>query len=225
MDGDPEKDIWRDMMARKSTAMMLSIMLAALFLFVALAPVAADPVQDRKDELDRIKGEVQRIDARLESVAEQYNMTNLRVQETRKGIAQKEEELSALSAMLQQRREILGDRLRELYENGNADVLEVLTESRTVDDLYTNVDRAQRISGKDVDIITSVIGAREQADVAREELEARKAELDQTVAELAGQKSRIEADLQKRRELMAGVEADINRLIAQEEANRAAANN
>ncbi|OFW55455.1 MAG: hypothetical protein A2W01_05505 [Candidatus Solincola sediminis] len=212
-------------MARRIKALVLSIILVSLLVFITLGTAVADPVQDKKNELDRIKNEVQKIDTRLESVTEQYNMTSVRVQQTQREIAQKEAELASLTAALEQRREILGDRLRELYKSGNADVLEVLTESRTVEDLYINVDRAQRIGGEDVSVIASVIGVREQVDAARDELAARKGELDQTASELAGQKAQIEGDLQKRKNLVAGVESEINNLMAQEEANQVAARN
>jgi cell wall-associated NlpC family hydrolase/uncharacterized protein YoxC len=212
-----------DLMARKIAALGLSIILAGLISFASLAPAAADPVQDKKNQLEDIKNQVEKLDSQLESITEQYNMTNVRVQQTRDDIARKEAQISSLTAALEQRKGILGERLRELYKNGNTDVLEVLTESKTVDDLYVNVDRVQRIGGEDVSIIASVIGAREQVDQARSELEDRKAELDATVNELAGQKSQIEADLQKRKDLVAGVENEINNLIAQEQAQQAAA--
>jgi cell wall-associated NlpC family hydrolase len=211
-------------MARRWMAVALSMVMAAFFLLVACIPIYADPVQEKRDQLESIKSEVQRIDAQLEAVTEQYNMTNLRAEQTRSAIADMELRLAELNATLQGRKDILGQRLRELYKAGNADVLEVLTESRTMDDLYVNIDRARRISGNDVEIIASVISAREEAEVARGELGSKKAELDGMVSDLAAQKSQIEGELQRRNNLMAGVEADINRLIAEDEANRPAIN-
>ncbi|MBC7230848.1 MAG: C40 family peptidase [Actinobacteria bacterium] len=210
-------------MRRQATAIMLSLLLAAaMLLAVGGGASTADPVQDKKSELERIKNEVQSIDAQLESVTEQYNLTNLRVGQTQARIAQKEREIAALTAELENRKDILGQRMREIYKSGNADILEVITECRTMDDLYTNLDRARRIGGGDVEIIASVLSARGQVEAARAELEAQRAELDAAVAQLQAQKSRIESELQRRRELMSGVEAEVNRLIAQEEANRAA---
>ena len=209
-------------MAGKTTAFVLSALLIAACLFLAGGPSLADPVQEKKDELERIKGEVQRIDSQLETVAEQYNLTRLRVEETREYIAAKEQELAALNAQLEMRKDVLGSRLRELYKSGNADILEVMTECRTVDDLYTNLDRAQRISGGDVSAIAGLLGTRSEVEAVRAELEARKAELDSVTAQLAAQKSQIEGELQRRKDLMAGVEAEVNRLIAEEEANRPA---
>jgi peptidoglycan DL-endopeptidase CwlO len=205
-------------MSKRSLAVALSMMLAAILFLATCAPVAADPVQDKKNQLEQIKNEVKRIDSQLEAVTEQYNMTSLRVEQARARISQKEQELAALNASLNERKDILGQRMRELYKSGNADVLEVLTESRNVDDLYTNVDRAQRISGNDVSIIAAVISARGEAEAAKNDLEGQKAELDSVASELAGQKSQIEAELQRRQSLVAGVEADVNRLIAEEAA-------
>lgn len=208
---------------RKATAAGVTALLAATAVLLCCAASPADPVQQKKEELERIKNEVQRIDARLETITEQYNLTSYRIQQTRKIIAEKEAQIANLTSELEFRKDVLGQRMRELYKSGNADVLEVLTESRTVEDLYTNLDRAQRISGNDVSVIVSVIGSRQQVEAAKAELEARKAELDSSLAQLVTQKNQIEAELQRRKELMAGVEADVNRLIAEEEARQAAA--
>lgn len=207
---------------RKATAAGVTALLAATAVLLCCAASPADPVQQKKEELERIKNEVQRIDARLETITEQYNLTSYRVQQTRKIIAEKEAQIANLTAELEFRKDVLGQRMRELYKSGNADVLEVLTESRTVEDLYTNLDRAQRISGNDVTVIVSVIGSRQQVEAAKAELEARKAELDSSLAQLGTQKNQIEAELQRRKELVAGVEAEVNRLIAEEEARQAA---
>jgi len=207
-------------MARKTTAITLSVMLAVILLLISGGLSFADPVQDKKDELESIKSEVQRIDAQLESVTEQYNLTSLRAEQTRAYIAQREQELAALNAELEERKDILGLRMRELYKAGNADILEVITECKTVDDLYTNVDRIQRISGGDVDIIAAVLASRGEVEAARAELEAQKAGLDATLAELASQKSSIEGNLQRRQAVMSGVEAEVNQLIADEVINQ-----
>ncbi|MEW6553839.1 MAG: NlpC/P60 family protein [Actinomycetota bacterium] len=208
-------------MARKTVAAALSAMLIAMLLMMS-GSVYADPVQDKKSELDRIKSEVQRIDAQLEAVTEQYNLTSLRVEQARDRIAAKEQQLAELNAELEQRKDILGDRLREIYKSGNADILEVITECKSVDDLYTNLDRAQRIGGGDVDIIASVLASREEIEAAKAGIEAEKAELDAAVSQLAAQKNQIEADLARRQSVMSGVEAEVNALIAQE-ANQAVA--
>jgi peptidoglycan DL-endopeptidase CwlO len=207
-------------MTRKTATIALSVMLSAILMVVSSGFTYADRVQDKKNELESIKNEVQKIDAQLETVTEQYNLTNLRVEQTRAEITEMEQKLAALNAELEQRKDILGDRLREIYKSGNADILEVITECQTVDDLYTNLDRAQRIGGGDVDIITSTLTSREEVEAAKAGLQNQKAELDAAVAQLSTQKSQIENDLQRRQSLMSGVEAEVNALIAQEAANQ-----
>jgi peptidoglycan DL-endopeptidase CwlO len=202
-------------MVRKTIAASLSCMLVAILLAMS-GSVYADPVQDKKSELDGIKSDVQRIDSQLEAVTEQYNITSLRVEQAQARITAMEQELASLNAELEQRKGILGDRLREIYKSGNADILEVITECKSVDDLYTNLDRAQRIGGGDVDIIASVLTSREEVDSAKAGIEAEKAELDAAASQLAAQQSQIEGDLARRQSLMSGVEAEVNALIAQE---------
>jgi len=206
-------------MARKTTAVVLCLLMAAVYIMLTCGGVAADPVQEKKEELERIKSEVQAIDAQLEAVTEQYNMTNLRVEQIRASIAAKEQEIASLNSTLQHRKDILGKRIRELYKSGNADVLEVLTECKTMDDLMVNVDSITRISGNDVSIIVAVVSAREGVEAARGDLEAQRAELEAAVADLERQQDQIEGELQRRRQTMAGVEAEVNALLAEEAAN------
>ncbi len=207
---------------RRTTIILLCLGLVAALSIVPPRGALGDPVQEKKAELERIKEEVQRIDARLETITEQYNLTRYRIERAKEVISEKERELAALTAEMEKRKDILGQRIRELYKSGNADILEVLTESRTVDDLYTNLDRARRISGNDVDMIASIIASRQEVEAAKSELENRRAALDAELAKLDAQRSQIEAELRRRKELMAGVEAEVNNLIAQEEARRAA---
>ena len=206
-------------MIRRTAAVVLCMLMTAAFIMMTCGVIVADPVQEKQEELERIKNEVQSIDAQLEAVTEQYNMTNLRVEQTRASIAATEQEMASLTSTLQQRKDILGKRIRELYKSGNADVLEVITECRTMDDLMVNVDSITRISGNDVSIIISVVAAREDVEAAKGSLEAQKAELDAAVADLERQQNQIEGELQRRRNAMAGVEAEVNALLAQEEAN------
>lgn len=208
-------------MARRTATVFLSLLLITVLMLITCGAATADPMQDKKDELDSIKSEVQRIDTQLEAVTEQLNLTSVRADQIRESIALKEQEIAELNSELQERKDILGERIRELYKAGNTDMIEVITECKTVDDLFLNVDRAKRISGNDVSIIASVIEARSGVEVARGELAAQKAELDATLSDLDGQKSQIEGELQRRKEVMAGVEAEVNTLIAQEEANQA----
>ncbi len=208
-------------MVGKRTAVALCAALSLILILLGSGFGYADPVQDKKNELERIKNEVQRIDSQLEAVTEQYNLTSLRAEQVRARIAQKESELTSLNAELEERKNILGDRLREIYKAGNADILEVITECKTVDDLYTNIDRAQRIGGKDVDIIASVLVTREEVEAIKAGIQAEKAELDAALAQLSAQKSQIEGELARRQSVMSGVESEVNALIAQEAASRA----
>jgi cell wall-associated NlpC family hydrolase len=208
-------------MMRRTVAVILCIVMTAAFILLTCGVIVADPVQEKKDELERIKNEVQGIDSQLEAVTEQYNMTNLRVEQTRASIAATEQEIASLTSTLQERKDILGKRIRELYKAGNADVLEVITECKTMDDLMVNVDSITRISGNDVSIIVAVVAAREDVEIARGDLEAQKTELDAAVADLERQQSQIEGELQRRQNAMSGVEAEVNALIAEEEANAA----
>jgi len=203
-----------------------TLVLAALMLLAAVPVSTADPLQDKKQRLEEIKREVQQIDARLETVVEQYNTTVWRLEKTREEIRSNENEIAAMNARIEERQDILGKRLRGLYMMGNTNALEVLLDCKTLDDLIANVPTVMRISEQDADIIKSVQEDREELAAANRQLEERKAELQAAAEEAARQKASIESELARRKELMAGVESEVNDLIRQEQeqAQRAAVN-
>ena len=204
--------------------LLLVLTVAAAMVFSSWVPVAtANPtVQQKREQLQRIKEEVERIDQQLELVVEQYNLTNIRISQLRSTIAAREREVERLRAKASERRKILGERIRMMYKAGTTDVIEVLTECGSVEDLVVNLDRARRIGGQDARVISQVLEAEREVSEAIRDLEAKKAELDAALADLEAKKSSIEAELQRRKQLVAGVEEEINRLIAEEEARRAA---
>lgn len=197
------------------------LLITALVLSVSgYAP--ADPVQDKKQQVEQIKNEVQAIDSRLDIVVEQYNTAVLRVERNRQAIQNNEANISAMQETIKERQAILGARLREMYMTGNTDVLEVLTDCKSVDDLISNVSLARRISDYDVGIIQSVSASRDELAAANQELEARKAELQTSLGDVASQKAGIESELARRKQLLAGVESEVNALIRQDQERQAA---
>ncbi len=211
-------------LSRKSAeraAAVLALLLALLLTLAAMPTTGADPLQDKRQKLEEIKREVQQIDARLETVVEQYNTTMWRLEQTRREISRNESEIAAMNARIEERQEILGRRLRGLYMMGEANALEVLLDCKTLDDLIANVPMALRIGGQDAEIIRSVQEDREELAAANQRLESRKAELQAAAEEAARQKASIESELARRKELMAGVESEVNALMRQEEERRA----
>ncbi len=207
---------------KRTPGKVLAVALVCGFLFtLAAPPVPATPVQDKRAELERIKNEVQTLDGRLEAVVEQYNYTNIKADEIRRAISGNETRLSQLRDELDFRKDVLGSRLRELYKQGGSNMVEVLTECSTVDDLVSNVNMIQRVGSQDAASISNVLNTETELKSQAGQLASNKAELDSCLASLNAQKSQIESELARRKQMVAGVESDINSLIAQEEAARA----
>ncbi len=204
---------WRKTLMKGSAVIML---VSALLLSFTVT-VSTDTIQEKRQKLEQIKNEVQAIDSKLESIVEQYNLTNLRIEQTRAAIKSNESKIATLTARIRERQRILGERLREMYKQGSADVIEVITDCKTIDDLINNVSLIRRISDQDVEIIRSVSETRDEIETVKQELEAKKAELQSSLESVARQKATIEAELARRKQLAAGVEAELNQLIRQEE--------
>ncbi len=193
-------------------------LLASACLFMIVPQTAATPISDKQSELQRIKSEVQSLDTQMEAVVEQYNMTNVLADQIRANIAQNESKMDQLRADLAFRQDVLSERLRELYKQGNTSMIEVLTECKSVDDFVSNVDMIQRVGSHDAGIIRDVMAAESQLEGVAADLNGQKAELTSALNGLASQKAQIEGAVQQRQQLVAGVESEINTLLAQEQA-------
>ena len=96
------------------------LVVTALVLSVSVyAP--ADTVQDKKQQVEQIKNEVQAIDSRLDIVVEQYNTAVLRAEQNRAAIQHNEANIATMQEQIKERQAILGARLREMYMIGNTD--------------------------------------------------------------------------------------------------------
>jgi 3D (Asp-Asp-Asp) domain-containing protein len=73
----------------------------------------------------------------------------------------------------------LGARLRQLYEQGNVEPLEIVFGAKSLDEALTNLDNLSRMTGQGEDILRELKAARDSASSAARELAAQDAALTQ----------------------------------------------
>ena len=129
-------------------------------------------------------------------------------------IAQKEEDLKAAKADEEDQSQLFRTRMREMEEGGKLSFLVVLMESRSISDLLTRIDMISEVMSYDKALEKSLTAARqrvEEAELAiqnaKAEQEDKKAELDEKKAELLQQVAEAEA-------LIQSLESDIDAYIA-----------
>ncbi len=164
----------------------------------AVTPVLADQLTQKQEELDyvRMQMEVKRQEAavaekkvqsaavRLDAVERQLSAAEheLAVVETRRADTERQIEknevvLANTEKNLQKRTDVYGKRLRNIYENGQLNYLDVLFGANDFQDFSTRMELLKRVIKFDVNLMEKIKAERAQVIAQRQTLEAQKTEL------------------------------------------------
>lgn len=137
-------------------------------------------------------------------------------------IADKEVELEAAKQAEQLQYERYRSRVRTMEESGNLSYISVLFQATNFTDLLGRFDFINEVIEYDSNLEKELIAARELVEKVKAEYEAALAEYEATKVELEAKKAQLEAEIEEAYQMIASLEADINR-YKQEEASNAAA--
>lgn len=96
-----------------------------------------------------------------------------------------------------------------------------LTESKSADDVISNLDMMQRMGSQHAAAIREYLSVKSDLEAIAAEPESQRTDSTATLASLLLQENEIEGGIQLRRQLIAGVESEITALPAHEDAARA----
>jgi peptidoglycan hydrolase CwlO-like protein len=195
----------------------------AVFLFAAPAALADPPsIVYKKQQADQVLADVQALDSSLSHAIDAYNVANSRLTEIQADLKMNKRELAIARANLKKARRLLEGRLVALYKNGpQGSTLDVVLGSSSLLDAIDGVDTANRVSHQNTTVLTSVTTFRREVQRRSVRLKRARTLQSQLVAQRAAQKSSIEARLAERRQMLASIKDEIDRLRAQEAAEQA----
>lgn len=195
---------------------LLGILLAAMF-FTSL-PAHADPDLDAKqEEVDQLRAEVAEINRNAAQAIERYNQANVELEQTRQQLVANEEALADATARLAESQNILERRIENIYRHGSTGFIEVLFDSASINEFLSQYDMLGRIGEQDKEIVEQVYAYRTEVEEARVELEHAQEKQQELVNTLAAEKGEIEGQLAARESVLAGAEAEVAQLFAEEE--------
>lgn len=132
-----------------------------------------------------------------------------------------ESELEKAEAQMEENLELSKNRIRSAYEQGDASMLEILAQSKSLYDLITKVEIVSEITKKDNEVIDSIRKNKEIIEQKREEIKDNKAANEQAASQLSSKKKQLEKKQEASEELideMNGSEAATRRAVLAAEA-------
>ena len=199
----------------------------AVFLAVAFtaAPAAyADPVSlvYKKHQADQVLAEVRALDSNLSHAIDAYNVANSRLAQIQSDLRVNQSQLVQARRNLDKAQRLLEGRLVALYKNGpQGSTLDVVLGASSLTDAIDGVETANRVSHQDTTVLERVATYRREVQQRSFRLKRAKTQQKHLVALRASQKESIEARLAERRQMLASIKDQIDRMQAAEAAEQA----
>ena len=158
----------------------------------------------------------------MERAIEAYNLATDRLNQIQANLRTNLHELHVARANLRRSEHVLSARLISLYTTGSeTSTLGILLGAGNIADLLGRVETVNSVSGQDVQIHRQVIAFKGQVKNHRVRLKDARAQQAQVVQERANQKASIESQLTQRKQLVASIRSEIERIKADEAARQA----
>jgi cell wall-associated NlpC family hydrolase len=217
----PARKGGHDAMTRRLPLIFALSFLALLFL-VLPALAQATPVSDKKARAREIRSQVAKLDHKLEAVIEEYNYANDRLLAVRKQIRKNTVTLKVARLNLAVAHRNLSARVVALYKERPIEMLDVVLSAGSFEEITTQLDLMRRLGEHDTDIIRSVEHYQAEIKEKRVGLIADRKAAVKLLGEVAASKRTIQGKLAERKQMLAGVEAEIRRMERAEAAAAAA---
>jgi cell wall-associated NlpC family hydrolase len=203
----------------KSAVLLALALVVGLLLTTTAAP--APSVEEKEAEARTVLGDIQQLDANLEKVIEAYNAAQIRLDAIEAEQRENQRHLKIAKANYAKAQRALAGRLVALYQgDGDASVLEVMLGAESLPDLLDRLETVNRVSEQDVRIVEEITTYRGEIKERERRLAKAQDEQAQVVAERASHKQEIEDRLAERRQLLASIKDQIEKIKAEEAARQ-----
>lgn len=200
-----------------SSKRYLALGLALVMMIIAVGPALANELAEQRQQVQQQMQEQQEKSAqakrKVESVSDQLHKVQMELDNAQgdylsvqKKLSETEEKIEVNSAVLakaekslSERGMILNKRIRDIYQNGQLNYLDVLFGANDFGDFTTRMEILKRIMNKDIELIVKVKAERELVLQKKSELESDRASI-LTLKQVAIEKKKIIESSKKERE-------------------------
>jgi cell wall-associated NlpC family hydrolase len=190
---------------------------------LATAPAGADPssLASKEAHAQRVLGQIRSLDSSLSRAIEAYNLANVELQRIEGELSLNRVRLAIAKKNLRRAQSALARRLVTIYVSGSSNsTLEVLLGARTLDEVLSGIETANRVSTQGADVLGEVKEFRAETRARAQRLKRARARQAQLVRERAAHKASIESQLGQRRQLLSSIKSEIARIQAAERARQ-----
>jgi cell wall-associated NlpC family hydrolase len=161
-----------------------------------------------------IQSKLNALYARMDVVTDQYDSANEQLAHVRDEIRQNEREMKIARYNLSVSRDTLRQRLVALYKERPVDVLDVILQTKSFDEMLTQLTLLDRLGASDAQVVRSIKKWEDTITRRRATLGEQRAQAARLVTEVAAKRALIRADIARSETLLRGVKQQIARYEA-----------
>jgi cell wall-associated NlpC family hydrolase len=203
--------------ARASVLILVMALACTSGALLASAAPSTPQIKAKQAEAVAAQRALDRLNDDMEMKVEEYNAVAEALEQTRGDIGRTRIELAAATTKLTESQDRLGERARAIYTSGGVDLLTVLIGTSSFEDFVTRLDLLNRITGSDADLVDEVSGYRDRVAASESSLVNREGEQVALRQEAEGKRLQVEALLKKQQTYVAGLNAEVTRLMKEEQ--------
>lgn len=174
-------------------------------------------IKNNKQELTGVSNDINVTENNIRSIEGQIDTLNEEIVATETAIDVKVEELAASEDHLAYKNDILNQRLRVMYKEGQVGYIEVLLGAESFGDLLTRVDMIQRIVQHDQTLIQDIESEITLIDTKKNELETFKTNLEGLKVEEKDKQANLEVQMNQLVKQQSELKNDIKALESKED--------
>lgn len=166
-------------------------------------------IKSTQKDVDQVNSEIAELDQQISGLNASIDSLQSKISKLNKEISQTQEELEESQRNLEEKKALFQDRVRAMYMNGRASYLEVILNSKDMEELIRNNEIIVSISSSDRELVEYI---KEQVKIIEDKktkLEEDKRDLDIAKASLESEKQSFESANEAKRQYMASLESNI----------------
>ena len=183
----------------------------------------ATPDDISTPEIDAMRAEADAAQAQLADLSAQVELRTEEFAEIQAALDATDVELKLIAQELQEARvaleaaqRVLAERATRMYRSGSVNVIEVLLDTVSFQDLISRLDFLSRIGRSDATAVEAVKETRRRVELAQASLEARRTEQATLRDNAAAKKTQVEQALQRQAQYIARLDSEITALVEAE---------
>jgi cell wall-associated NlpC family hydrolase len=198
----------------------LALVLIGTCLAAATPALGTSPIAAKKAEAQQVYAQIVQLDQNLSAADERINLANYRLSQVEYQQKVNSRELKVARQNLSRSRTMIAHRLVALYTNTQPSTLDLLLGSRSLNDLMSRLDNADRLSAVDRQVIGQVVTFKgaviRHAGLLRHEHEYAA----HLVAQRRAERASVATQMAERQRLLNSIKSEISTLEAQEAARQ-----